>query len=292
MRNHNSLSRDDVDAGLLECGGGEAMLVSQFEDDVYVLIGKTYQSNCTVFVSQHEALLVDAMGSKADAEDLREFVEIELGKKVSFIVSTHFFADHMAALNSFPQARVMAHKDYLDTFNSELYRSEEEVTHFREPDILISDELQIRWGKHVLDIFHNPGHTPSTLGIDVKSADLLMVGDTLVGNIVYLTYSTPERFAAALERLSARARSRVLSSHGNVRSSAAIGNAQFYLKRLGERTLEARASSAGEKSLLHVPLETLLPPGVEGSGFEKIFHTRNLNTIVERNFFVSDPAGQ
>ncbi|HKY44527.1 MAG TPA: MBL fold metallo-hydrolase [Pyrinomonadaceae bacterium] len=261
------------------------MLVSQIEDDAYVLIGKVYQSNSTVFVSHDEVLLVDAMGSKADAEKLREFVEVELKKKVAFIVSTHFFTDHMAGLNLFPQARVIAHKDYLDTFNSELYRSEEETAHFREPDILVSDQMQIRWGKYALDIFHNPGHTSSTLGIDVKPVDLLMVGDTLVGNIVYLAYSTPERFVHALEKLQARARSRVLSSHGNVRSSAAIGNAQFYLKSLAERTREARNSSVTEKSLLEAPLEIFLPAGVEATAFEKMFHARNLNTILERNLF-------
>jgi len=259
------------------------MLVNRIDDDAYVLIGKTYQSNSTVFISRDEVLLVDAMASKADAEDLREFVEVELKKRVAFIVSTHFFADHMAALNLFPHARLIAHKDYLDTFNSELYRSEEEATHFREPDILFSDQMQIRWGKYAQDIFHNPGHTPSTLAIDVKPADLLMVGDTLVGNIVYLTYSTPERFVRALEKLKAKARSRVLSSHGSVRSAAAIGNAQFYLSKLGERTREARNSGT---SLLDDPLEAFLPAGVEATAFEKIFHARNLNTILERNFFL------
>jgi len=263
------------------------MLVNQIEDDVYVLIGETYQSNSTAFVSRDEVLLVDALGSRADAEKLREFIEIELAKKVRFIVSTHFFADHMAALNLFPRARVIAHKDYLDTYNSELYRSEEEETHYREPDILVSDQIQIRWGKYVLDVFHNPGHTPSTLGIDVKAANLLMVADTLVGNIVYLAYSTPGRFVTALEKLQARVRGRLISSHGNVRSPAAISNAQFYLAALGDRTREARSSAEGEKSLLRAQLETCLPPGVEATPFERIFHARNLQTVLDQNFFTS-----
>ena len=261
------------------------MLVNQIENDVYLLIGETYQSNCTAFVSHDAVLLVDAMSSQADAEKLRNFVERELKKQVRFIVSTHFFADHMAALNMFPQAHVIAHKDYLDTWKCELYRSEEEATHFREPDILVSDQMQIRWGKYVLDIFHNPGHTPSTLGIDVKAANLLIVGDTLVGNIVYLNYSTPQRFVSALARLQARVRDRVLSSHGNVRSPEAIGNAQFYLKTLGDRTREARTSNAGEQSLLQTQLETCLPPGVDATPFERIFHARNLKTILDRNLF-------
>jgi cyclase len=264
---------------------GDAMRVNQIETDVYVLIGEVYQSNSTAFVSHDEVLLVDAMGSRGDAEKLREFIEIELKKEVRFIISTHFFSDHLAALNFFPRARVIAHKDYLDTFNSELYRSEEEEKHFREPDILISDQMLIRWGKYELDIFHNPGHTPSTLGIDVKGANLLMVGDTLVGNIVYLNYSTPNRFVQALAQLQNRAPGRVISSHGSVRSTAAIGNAQFYLESLADRTREARVSAEGETSLLQTQLETCLPAGVEATAFEKIFHARNLNTILERNFF-------
>jgi glyoxylase-like metal-dependent hydrolase (beta-lactamase superfamily II) len=260
---------------------GDAMLVNQIEPDLYLLIGDTYHANSTAFVSGDEVLLVDGMGSRADAEKLRKFIEVELGKTVRFIISTHFFSDHLAALNLFPQAKVVAHQNYLDTFNSERYRSDEEATYFREPDILISDGLKIRWGKYELDIFHNPGHTSSTLGIDVNPADLLMVGDTLVGNIVYIAYSTPDVFVRALDRLQNKGRSRVLASHGGVRPAATITNAQFYLERLADITRE---------SLLETPLESCLPAGVEATDFEKIFHDRNLKTILERNFFASEQA--
>lgn len=260
------------------------MLINQIEDDVYLFIGETYHSNSTAFISEDQVLLVDAMASNGDAAELREFVETKLKKEVRFIVSTHFFSDHLAALKLFPRAAVIAHKNYLDTFKSERFRSAEEAAHFREPDVLISDNMQIRWGNYALDIFHNPGHTASTLGIDVERADLLMVGDTLVGNIVYLAYSTPELFVSALDRLQRRARGRLISSHGDVRSPAAIGNAQFYLESLRQRTNEARASANGER-LLEAQLETCLPAGVEPTPFERIFHSRNLHTILEQNFF-------
>ena len=263
------------------------MQINQLGDDLYLLIGDSYRSNSTAFVSKNEVLLVDALGSSTDAEALRNWVEDELKKEVRFIVSTHYFADHMAALNLFPRATVIAHKNYKETFDSERYRTDEELAHFREPDMLISDELRINWGRHSLNLFHNPGHTSSTLGIDVQQADLLIVGDTLVGNIVYLMYSTPERFAPALKRLELNARNRVLSSHGNVRSRDAISHAQFYLKTLGERAIEARASAEGEQSLLQTPLETCLPEGVDATAFEKIFHERNLHSVLDRGLFAA-----
>jgi glyoxylase-like metal-dependent hydrolase (beta-lactamase superfamily II) len=266
------------------------MLVNEIQEDMYLLIGETYESNSTLLIKGDQALLVDAMASRADAEKLQEFVERELKKDVRFVVCTHFFSDHLAALNLFPSAAVIAHEDYLITFNSELYRSKEEEAHFREPDILISDKMQLRWGRHTLDIFYNPGHTSSTLSIDIKEANLLLVGDTLVGNIVYLVYSTPQRFSFALERLKKRQRGHVISSHGKVRSSEAIGNAEHYLKRLAERTNKARASAPGGQSLLETPLESCLPEGVEATPFEKIFHQRNLRTIVERQLFTPVPG--
>jgi glyoxylase-like metal-dependent hydrolase (beta-lactamase superfamily II) len=261
------------------------MIENRIEDDLYLLMGETYHSNSTVFVAQDEVLLVDAMASRADAERLRDFVEKELTGEVRFIVSTHYFSDHMAALRLFPRATVIAHQNYLDTFNSEQYRSEEERGHFVEPDILIADGIKIRWGRYTLDVFHNPGHTTSMLAIDVPEADLLMVGDTVVGNIAYLSYSTPEHHTAALGRLQRRARGRLISSHGDVRSPAAIDNALFYLERLRDLTGEARASVEGEQSLLEAPLESCLPTGVEPTPFEKIFHERNLQTVIERKLF-------
>ena len=266
------------------------MIKNRIENDLYLLMGETYHSNSTVFIYGGEVLLVDAMASRADAERLKDFVERELKREARFIICTHYFSDHMAALKLFPRAKVIAHQNYLRTFSSEKYRSEEEAGHFVEPDILLSDGIKIRWGRYTLDVFHNPGHTPCTLTIDVPEADLLMIGDTVVGNIVYLYYSTPEDHFAALGRLQRRARGRLISSHGAVRSPAAIDNALFYLERLRDWTNEARSSTEGEQSLLKAPLENFLPTSVEATPFEKIFHERNLQTIIERKLFLQQPG--
>jgi cyclase len=265
------------------------MNVLQIQPDLFLFIGKTYQSNSTIFVKGAEALLVDALGSREDAEQLRTYVEQDLKKEVRFIVSTHYFSDHIAALKSFPRACVIAHENYLETFNSEQYRTEEEASHFVEPDLLVSDRLKIRWGTFTLNISHNPGHTTSTLAIDVPEANLLFVGDTLVGNIVYLKYSTPDRFVSTLDNLKQKSTGRrLLSSHGNVRSTDAIGNAQSYLARLGERVGEVGFN----ESLLKLKLDDVMPAGVQPTSFERIFHQRNLETVLERRLFAHSSPRQ
>lgn len=240
----------------------QRMQIEQLAPDLFIAIGDAYHANSTVFVKGDEALLVDGMGSVADATELRHLLEDELHKEVRFIISTHYFSDHIAALRLFPRAEIIAHELYAPTFRTERYRTPEEEAHFVEPTIVIGDRMRMKWGRFTLDLFHNPGHTMSTLAIDVPEADLLFVGDTVVGNLVYLAYSAPELFAIALDRLDRRRRARIVASHGGAVSSVAIGHARHYLVRL----------TAGETAL-----EACLPEGVVGTDFERMFHERNVH---------------
>lgn len=258
------------------------MRIEQVAPDFLVAIGQAYAANAAVLFRGGEALLVDAMGSAADAEELRRLVEDEHGKQVRTIVCTHYFADHLAALRLFPRAEIVAHELYKQTFRAERHRTAEEEAHFVEPTMVIGDRARIRWGRFTLDVFHNPGHTMSTVGIDVAEADLIFVGDTIVGNLVYLAYSEPELFAAALDRLDRRGRGRLLSSHGGVRSSQAITNAKTYLARLRER-----AVGSDDDAVRAIPMEACLADGVAPTEFERIFHRRNLDAIIERQLFAN-----
>lgn len=242
------------------------MRVEQIETDLYLAIGDAFDSNSTILLSGKEALVIDAMGSKKDAHDLKHLLEENLQSKVRFFICTHYFSDHLAALKLFPDSQIIAHRNYRDTFNQERFRSEEEASFFVEPTILMSDELTIRWGRFHLNLFYNPAHTNSTINIDIPEADLIHVGDTIVGNMVYISYSSPAAFFPALERIKQRGRKRLISSHLGFRSTEAINHATSYL-----RTLEHRVKSDDT-----VTLQDCLPSGVEGTPFENIFHKRNL----------------
>ncbi|HEY0379864.1 MAG TPA: MBL fold metallo-hydrolase [Pyrinomonadaceae bacterium] len=263
------------------------MREQQVESDIYVFIGETYHSNSTAFVKGDEVLLVDGMASRSDAEELRERIEAGLNKRVRFIIATHYFSDHLAALKLFPRAEIIAHQNYLHTFSTEKFRTDEEAANFVEPTMLISDSLVMRWGRYTLDIFHNPGHTMSTLSIEVPEADLLMAGDNVVGNLAYFSYSTPEMAWHALRRLKRTGRSRLISSHQGVRPSDALENAMFYLDSLKANARAAWAGGTGGNSVLQIPIDTCLRPDLKASPYEELYHQRNLQSIVERRLHVS-----
>jgi cyclase len=90
--------------------------------------------------------------------------------------------------------------------------------------------------------------------------------------------------AAALHRLRSMRTSRVISSHGVPRSRRSIDYATLYLMRLGEHAASAFLNGT-EDSLIGLPIEKCLDPAVEGTDFERTFHQRNLETILERRLF-------
>jgi glyoxylase-like metal-dependent hydrolase (beta-lactamase superfamily II) len=222
------------------------------------------------------------MGSAADAARLREIVTVEWGKRVALLVSTHYFSDHLAAWNLFPNAPVIAHENALATFWSEDFRSAEEAAHFRRPTIQLAGRIELAWGRHTLEIFENPGHTAGTLNVDVPGADLLHVGDTAVGRMAYIRYSAPEAIDRALARAQGRGRSRILRSHGPVAGPEALASARGYLEGLRARVFEARR---GHGRVRAIPIEDCLPPGPPATAFESFFHARNLASIEERGLY-------
>lgn len=263
------------------------MREQQIEPDIHVFIGETYNSNSTAFVKGDEVLLVDGMASQSDAEQLRERIETGLKKQVRFIIATHYFSDHLAALKLFPRAEIIAHQNYLLTFSTENFRTEEEAANFVEPTMLVSDGLVMRWGRYTLDIFHNPGHTMSTLSIEVPEADLLMAGDNVVGNIAYFSYSTPDMAWHALRRLKRTGRTRLISSHAGLRDSDALENAMFYLDSLKTNAQAAWQLGSEGDSVLQIPIDKCLRPDLKALPFEELYHRRNLQSIVDRRLHLS-----
>jgi glyoxylase-like metal-dependent hydrolase (beta-lactamase superfamily II) len=258
------------------------MRIERLEDDLFVAVGEQYESTTAIFLDGERALLVDGMASREDGLELRRFIEDDLARKVTLLVSTHYFSDHLAAWGLFPGVPIVAHRNYRQTFDSEAFRTEEETRHFVEPTILVGDGLEIAWGRFHLDVFYNPGHTLCSLAIDVAEADLLLAGDAVVGNIVYLFYGNVVLKKRALERLRARRRGKLLSSHTGVSNPARLDRALHYLERLSDEAAKARAEGGHFRE---ISLESCLPPGVAGTEFERLYHRRNLDLITEGRVF-------
>lgn len=261
------------------------MFRQQIDSGLELYVGDAYESNSTILINGDDVLLVECLGSVKDAKQLKVYIEEVLKKNVRFIICTHYFSDHLAGLKCFPNAQIIAHRNYIHTFTTERFRTEEEAGFFVEPTILINDRLEMKWGRYRLEIFHNPSQTLGTLCVDVPEADLMIIGDSIVQNIVYLSYSAPELFFAALSRLQRRRRNLLIASHGGVRKGDAIDLALQYLVQLRANVLRLRKEVNAEELILGIPLESCRVGNNPCSDIEQEYHQRNLASIVERDLF-------
>jgi cyclase len=258
------------------------MRVERLAEDLFHFRGEAYDSGSLAVRDGGRVLLVDGLASAAEAEALRRVVVEDWGARVVLGVATHFFSDHMAAWNLFPEAELLAHVNAVQTFWSEQFRTPEEAAHFREPTRLLSGRLELTWGRWRLEVFEAPGHTADALNVDIPDADLLHVGDAAVGRMAYLHYSAPDPMDRALARALGRGRARILRSHGPVAGPDALRSARGYLRGLGERVREARRA---DRPIGEIPIDACLPPGEPATEFETFFHGRNLASIQARGLF-------
>jgi cyclase len=260
------------------------MQIQSIESDILLFRGEAYESLATAFIHGRDVLLVDALADRADAQAMRAHLEEGLGKRVRLILMTHYMSDHMAALGLFPGARIAAHRYYAHTFLSQRGRSPQEEREFVAPSIELAGDLAFDWGRHRLQVFHNPGKTPCMLNVDVPDADLVLCSDNLVGNTTYLSYTAPELLDAGLVKLQQLGRSRVIPGHMGVLPGTAVGNARYYLQRLCEQVVAARSTGAVE-SIRTMPIGDCLAPGIVPTPFEREWHDINLNVVMERGIF-------
>jgi len=251
---------------------------------IYVLTGEEMNSNATLITCEDRVMLVDGFAGSHDAAELQNFIQLELKKELKLIVCTHYFSDHMAAFPLFRPVPIIAHQYYEHTFTTEAYRNQEKKTRFVTPAITFSDEMTIHWGSNTLNLFYNPGHTLSTIAIDIPEADTIIMGDHSVGNIVYLYYSTPLMIKRALENIKSRNRSRIIAGHDGVSGIEKIENSLIYLDKL-ERSVKEAYSIGGINRIKEIKVEQCLANTAKVVDFDEIFHSKNLKAIIDRGLF-------
>lgn len=263
--------------------------IEELEPDVLMFVGDEVQSVSTAFINGNDVLLVDALGSVEDAAWMRDVLCGQMDKTVRLVAATHFMSDHVAGMTIFPDALVMAHRHYRHTF---LSQNRPVAALYREPDLLI-DNATLRWGRHELHFLHNPGKTMDHLSVDVPSADLVCVGDNIVGNIVYLSKADPVLLAAAIGSIRQFGRGRVVAGHIGAFGAETLDNALHYLSALRDNVVGIRTrtpSSEVSGRIATIRIEDCLAANVEPSAFEREWHGHNLDVIVSQSIFALDAS--
>lgn len=265
------------------------MRVQELGPDVLMFVGDEVESVATAFIDGSNVLLVDSLGSVEDAARLRDVLCGQMGKTVRLVAATHFMSDHIAGLALFPDALVMAHRHHRHAFLSQ-NRPVEAL--YRDPD-LVFDNMALRWGRHQLRFLYNPGKTMDHLSVDVPTADLVCVGDNIVGNIVYLSKADPALQRAAIGRIRQFGRGTVVGGHIGAFGAMALDNALHYLARLQDVVVHIRTQASSRATgarIAAIRIEDCLAPDVQPTAFEREWHGNNLEVIVKQSIFALEAS--
>lgn len=233
------------------------MRIDYLSSDILLFRGDSLAALATAFIDGERVLLVDALASQFDALDMRDYLENTLRKQVAQIVLTDAAGGHGPALALFPAAQ---------------------ITRAADAPAIVS------WGRHTLEL--HPAH--GGLHIDVPGADLMFVGDSIVGNIAVLGATQPDLADQTLVRLLDRGRARVVPRTVGAVCNRALGNARAYLAQLRSRVLELRNTLAPEEAALaigRITIEACIAHGELATPLERHWHADNLKRIVAAGWF-------
>jgi len=242
------------------------MRIDYLSSDILLFRGDSMAALATAFIDGERVLLIDALASQFDAIDMRDYLADTLHKRVEQIVLTDAAGGHPAALAMFPGAAIVR---------------------------AAGAPASIAWGRHTLALHPAQG---GGLHIDAPEADLLFVGDSVVGNIAVLGGATPEQADQTLMQLLDRGRTRVVPRTMGAACNRSLGNARAYLAQLRASVLALRNTLPPEEAgaaIAAIALDACMAKGEWATPLERHWHADNLRRIVASGTFAaSAPAAK
>ena len=146
----------------------------------------------TVVLGRHKIGFVDTGFEKTPSDNLFPFLK-ELGRspeEIDLVVNTHRDGDH-----------VQGNKVIKEKTNAKLAIHELDAEAVEGVDIKLKNGDYVELGDRKFEVIHTPGHTPGSICLYQKENQLLIVGDSLIGDRFNLIRMDKNIYLNSLRRL-------------------------------------------------------------------------------------------
>jgi glyoxylase-like metal-dependent hydrolase (beta-lactamase superfamily II) len=234
---------------------------------------------------------------------MKRFIEQRLGAEITYVINTHFHADHTTGTCLFPGARVIAHalcRDLLDRRGrASLERAQAAAEELRSVRLVLPDivfdcgVMTLHLGSKTLKLWHTPGHSPDSIVCLLKEDRVLFAADTIMP-VPYFVDGSYEDFLASLESLRGESLEMVIQGHGDIilrgeiddKLCADIG----YLRKLSAAVDHALASPDPGALLEDICIEDCGLSRILLNGAVEQLHRQNVLTLAnQRRELVRQP---
>lgn len=195
-------------------------------DDIYVFTSDLYaQVTASAIITSAGAVIVDTLVYPEETRQIKRFVENRLGAPVTYVINTHYHADHTTGTCFFNGARVVSHalcRSLLDKRGREsLEKSKASSEELREVELVLPDlvfesgTLTLHVGDKTLQLRHSPGHSPDSIVCSVPEDRVLLAADTMMP-LPYFVDGSYDDFVTSLKNLQTGYYENIVQGHGEV----------------------------------------------------------------------------
>ena len=265
-------------------------------EDIHVFTSDLYaQVTASAVITTEGVVLLDTLVYPEETLEIKRFLEGRLGKKVIYVINSHFHADHTTGTCFFEDARVISHatcRALLDQRGRESLErakaSSEEMSQISLvlPDIVFDNgSMSLYIGGKTLQLWHTPGHSPDSISCYVQEDHVLLAADTLMP-IPFFVDGNIDDFVSSLQRLQGENYENVVQGHGEVilRGEVAekIQSDLDYLDNLRQAVDAALASESPDHKLEAIGIESCGKSRILLNGAVQDLHRQNVLALARQ----------
>lgn len=267
-------------------------------DDIYVFTSDLYaQATAAVIVTSDGAVVFDTLIYPEETQQMKRFIEQRLGAKVTYVINSHFHADHTTGTCFFDGAQVIAHARCRQLLGERGRESLEQAkltsVELRDVQLVLPNTvfedgvLTLYLGSKTLQLWATPGHSPDSIVCLCKEDRVLFGADTVMP-IPYFVDGSYDDFLASLNCLSQRTGDfeTIVQGHGEVILAGEVDEKfqsdRHYMIALGEAVDAALTTGAPERALKNIDIESCGKSRILLNGTAQKLHQQNVTFLANK----------
>jgi len=273
-------------------------------DNVYFFQSKTYaEVNAGVVAGPEMAVVIDTLPFPEETKLMKAFIERDLQVPVSYLINTHYHADHTWGNYLFPEAKIIGHSLcrslLLEKGIPALEREQSRNASLKEIQVVLPEitfnqgELLLKVGKKTIRIFSLPGHSIDSIAVMVEEDRALFSGDTIMA-VPYIVDGDLDVTVESMELIAKMGLENVVQGHGDIILRGEIehimNNNISYLNEVRKAVKKASRRKYPLDLLEEVDVESCGKSRVLLNGLAEDLHQYNLAHVYE-NMFGEVPQG-
>jgi glyoxylase-like metal-dependent hydrolase (beta-lactamase superfamily II) len=262
-------------------------------DNVYWFQSEIYaQVTAGAVIGTQWAVVIDTLATPEETLIMREFIEVQLGVPVRYVINTHYHADHSWGNCFFPGASTLAHalcrKLMLDKGPASLDAARKQNPIFKQVKLVFphltfdSGTLSLKVGKKNLVLLPTPGHSPDGISVLVEEDRVLFAGDAFMP-LPYFVDGNYDELTATIKRISKMSLENIVQGHGDIilrgEVDETVRDDLYYLTSLRKAVKAAVKRRNPAEALEAIDIESCGKSRVFLSGLAGELHRRNVITL-------------